>query len=366
ITYKLLVLPDIKTMRPQVLGKIEELVKAGGTVLGPRPNRSPSLENYPECDKQVNQIADRLWGENYEEGKLVREYGQGYLMAGTGIREVFEEIGVEKDVDLQDEVPVLWTHRTLPGMEIYFLTNQSTEEPVNISPSFRVEGLKPQLWNPVNGAMRSLNDYTRKDGRTTVPIELKAKESMFVVFTNQRNENVDAGYAGNFPEPQTLQTLQGEWKVDFKNKDIAPREPMVWNQLKDWTESENDQIQYYSGTATYTTQFTVEAIPENSNLFLDLGDVGVMARAKLNGRNLGGVWIDPFILPANGHLKEGENKLEIEVVNTWRNRMVKDESLPEDEQYTWTVVNDIEPGEELMSSGLIGPVSFRMISTTSD
>jgi hypothetical protein len=302
-----------------------------------------------------------LWGEDYTEGKLVRQYGKGYLMAGTGIQEVFDEIGVEKDVDLQDEVPVLWTHRTLPGMEIYFFTNQSKEESVDLSPSFRVEGLKPQLWNPVNGELRSLNEYTQKDGRTTVPLELKAKESMFVVFTNQRNENVDAGYAENFPEPQTLQTIKGDWKVYFKNKDIAPEEPEVWNQLKDWTDSENDQIRYYSGTATYTTQFTVEEIPEKGNLFLDLGEVGVMASVSLNGRNLGGVWVNPYILPINGKLKEGENTLEIKTVNTWRNKLVQEDLLPQDEQYTWVKVDDVEPDEKLMPSGLLGPVTIKFI-----
>jgi hypothetical protein len=48
--YRVLVLPEQETMRPELLRKIRDLVKAGATVLGPPPSRSPSLEDYPRCD----------------------------------------------------------------------------------------------------------------------------------------------------------------------------------------------------------------------------------------------------------------------------------------------------------------------------
>ena len=30
--------------------------------MGPKPKKSPSLENYPACDAVVAKIADELWG----------------------------------------------------------------------------------------------------------------------------------------------------------------------------------------------------------------------------------------------------------------------------------------------------------------
>ena len=47
MSYRLLVLPRRQTMTPQLLAKIEELVEAGATVVGPRPVKSPSLAGYP-------------------------------------------------------------------------------------------------------------------------------------------------------------------------------------------------------------------------------------------------------------------------------------------------------------------------------
>ena len=360
MTYSVMVLPKLETMRPKVLAKIEELVKQGGVVLGSAPLRSPSLQNYPENDEEVHQIATRMWTNNYVDGKLAQAYGKGFVFDGMGLQEVLDNVEIEKDFDLLEDVPVLWTHRTLPGMDIYFVTNQGDDE-LDIKPSFRVVGLSPQLWDAVSDDIRLLNDYTVENGRTIVPLTLKAQESYFIVFTNQINEKTGLGYIENFPDAESILTIDGDWTIDFLNKDIGPKEPLHVTNLTDWTHSDNEQIKYYSGTAIYSTAFTMEDVPESGDIFLNLGQVGVMAHAKLNGKDLGGTWIAPFLLHTNDYLKQGKNLLEIEVVNLWRNRMVLDESLPQDQKYTWTSVEDVEAGEELSASGLLGPVSIEII-----
>ena len=361
MAYKLMVLPALETMRPEVLAKIEELVKMGGTVLGPKPNHSPSLQNYPQSDAKVKEIADRLWSGNYENGKLIHQYGEGYLVDGADIQEVLDLINVSKDLDPVSDVPVLWTHRSMPGMEIYFLINQGDEE-ISFKPSFRVENLEPQLWNAVNGEIRMLNDYSVTEGRTIVPLTMKPAESMYIVFTNQVNDATGKGYESNFPKAEKILAVDGEWNVQFENKDIGPAGTLNWKSLKDWTTFEDQMIKYYSGTVVYQTKFEMGELPQNSDFLIDLGNVGVMASVKLNGENLGGVWIAPYILSTKDLLKEGENELEIEVVNTWRNKLVQEDSLPMDKRYTWTVVEDVEADEELMPSGLMGPVTINMIS----
>ncbi|HEY5915358.1 MAG TPA: glycosyl hydrolase [Verrucomicrobiae bacterium] len=61
MSYRLLVLPQVETMSPALLRKIAELVKAGATVLGPAPAKSPGLANYPQCDEEIRQLAGQLW-----------------------------------------------------------------------------------------------------------------------------------------------------------------------------------------------------------------------------------------------------------------------------------------------------------------
>jgi len=61
-SYRLMVLPHYETMTPKLLAKIKDLVKAGATVVGSPPVKSPSLSNYPACDEKVQSLVKELWG----------------------------------------------------------------------------------------------------------------------------------------------------------------------------------------------------------------------------------------------------------------------------------------------------------------
>ncbi len=358
-SYKIMVLPPIETMRPGLLAKLEQLVEQGGVIFGQAPQKSPSLQNFPECDKQVQEIAQKLWGAEKETSTNIRKFGKGYVIDELDLEKALETLGVDKDVDIGENLNVLWTHRSLPGMEIYFLTNQS-DEVINFAPSFRVSGMKPQLWDAVTGEIRVLNEYTETDGRISVPLKMKAHRSWFVVFTNN-SENVDVGFKKNFPELHQIKTIDKEWTVNFQNKEIGPKMTVKFETLTDWSLSENEKIKYYSGTAVYETSFEFTEVTESNELYIDLGDVNVMAKVKLNGTDVGGTWMAPHHLKITEHILKGTNKLEIEVVNLWRNQLIRDKNLPEDERNTWLLVNDIREDEKLQSSGLLGPVSIQEI-----
>jgi hypothetical protein len=49
VKYRVLVLPDVPTMTPESSDRHRcDLVKAGATVIGNPPVKSPSLVNYPD------------------------------------------------------------------------------------------------------------------------------------------------------------------------------------------------------------------------------------------------------------------------------------------------------------------------------
>lgn len=353
--YRVLALPERASIRPETLARLAELVEQGGTILGSRFTSSPSLQNYPDCDIEIEKLSARLWGTEKID-ILTRQVGKGYVLDGMGLQDALDFLEVEKDFEAGDDVPVLWTHRNLPGMEIYFLSNQS---PGNISftPSFRTSGLHPQLWDAVTGEMRVLPVYEDNGERTEVPVEMTGHGSWFIIFTDRQTEKTKSTLKQNFPDFQILKTLDEVWSVDFSNKDMGPAETIALDKLASWTTFEDDKVKYYSGTALYATTFSMDEIPEGE-LFINLGEVGAMAEVKINGQEIGGTWISPFRLNTRDFLKTGENNLEIEVVNVWRNRLIRDKMLPEEDRYTWHLVDDIEPGEEPQSSGLFGPVTI--------
>lgn len=346
--YRLLVLPDQKSMRPEVLKKISELVHAGLAVYGDAPEYSPSLSGYPEADKEVQRVGKDLFAAgNYGTGKVFHR--------GVGLQKVLDKLDIRPDFRCRKDAPVLFIHRTLPDAEVYFLSNRHNEK-ITFDGEFRVSSeLSPELWNPVTGEIRRLPDFESRENHISLPIELEGNESAFIVF---RKNDKAMEKKDNFPVKETVYTVDTPWKVTFEARKRGPKAPVVWTKLADWMNSENDSIKYFSGQAVYHTTFTLKELPPKS-LYLDLGSVMVMAKVTLNGKYLGGVWTSPYRLNVTEYLKEGENKLEITVVNNWQNRLIGDQHLPEDHRPTWTTINPWKADSPLQSSGLLGPVEIQ-------
>lgn len=346
--YRLLVLPNQKSMRPEVLKKISELVQAGLAVYGDAPEYSPSLSGYPEVDKEVQSIGKKLFAaDNYGTGKVFHR--------GVDMQEVLDKLNIRPDFFCKTDAPVLFIHRTLPDAEIYFLSNQQDKK-ITFDGEFRVsQELSPEFWSAATGEIRCLSDFENTGDHTALQIELEGNESAFLVF---RKNDKATEKKDNFPVKETVYSVDTPWKITFEAGKRGPEAPVVWSQLTDWMNSENDSIKYFSGQAVYETAFTLEELLQKS-LYLDLGHVMVMAKVTLNGQYIGGVWTFPYRLNVTEYLKKGENKLEITVVNNWQNRLIGDQHLPEDQRPTWTTINPWKADSPLQSSGLLGPVEIQ-------
>ena len=55
----------------------------------------------------------------------------------------------------------------------------------------------------------------------------------------------------------------------------------------------------------------------------------------------------------------GSNRIEIEVTNTWFNRLAYDAGLDEKARKTWTISGPAK-GRPLQPAGLLGPVAVRL------
>jgi beta-galactosidase/beta-glucuronidase len=166
--------------------------------------------------------------------------------------------------------------------------------------------------------------------------------------------------AANFPEPKVKIPVNGAWNVRFESDKIKRGTPetVVFSELKDWTQSEDERIRHYSGTAAYTTSFHLKEPLQGTDWYLDLGKVSVMAKIKINGEYAGGVWTAPYRVNVTKYLKQGENVLEVEVVNTWVNRIIGDMNLPDSLRKVRPNYNSWKADSPLQSSGLLGPVEL--------
>jgi hypothetical protein len=378
--YRILVLPDSPTMTPNLLRKIKKLVSAGALVMGPKPEKSPSLGGYPHCDHEIQKLSAELW----DSGKIISGKTAPEVLAARGIKPDFE----------CDQPSVHWVHRQVDELDIYFVANGMVADiypyagsPMVANCSFRITGAKPEIWDPETGRISAIALYDLADGMTRIPLVLAAKASVFIIFRQgqpsspsptirsvshdgntvlpapdelgARNENppvtIEAGADGrvqllatepgnyrcllasgkavalsipNIPRPLTI---PGPWTVKFPDGWGAPAQIQM-DDLIAWNKHSEAGVQYFSGTASYHCDFDVpaELLGEGHRLELDLGNVAVMADVTLNGRRLGVLWKPPFRVEVSSSLHAGQNSLEIAVANLWINRMIGDQQLPPD------------------------------------
>jgi hypothetical protein len=350
MNYGLLVLPKLETMRPELLAKIRELVRQGATVMGPAPKRSPSLEGFPGADSKVVAMAKELWG--------TQGFGKGRVITGTDLEKALQQVNIPPDFIATDVDSVLFIHRTAPDADIYYVSNQQ-RRPISFKAGFRIDGKLPELWEPVTGTTRRLPEFQVINGVTSVPLHLAELESVFIVFRKPASPN--PGSALNYPEESVVSGIPGPWQVTFDEKMRGPAQPVIFEHLTDWRESPDERIKYYSGTAVYRNKVILPDPLPGQHYYLNLGEVKVIAKVKINGVDVGGAWTSPLRTEITNAIKAGTNEIEISVANTWVNRLVGDSRLALDQRKTWTSDNPYTPGSPLEPAGLKGPVTISAV-----
>ncbi|MDR1779782.1 MAG: glycosyl hydrolase [Tannerella sp.] len=367
-SYRLLVLPAVETMTPELLGKVKELTEAGATVTGLPPMKSPSLTDFPACDDRVKAIADALWDEDKIDIEGITGYptGRGRLYYGKASADIdrlypkyeitskiLSDNGIAPDFSTVSEA-LRYTHRRTDDCEIYFVSNR-TGEAVTTTVTFRAKG-QPELWHPVTREQRALPKVDFDGEKTQIPLQFKPFESYFIVFTVKSILKTDA--KSNFTDYLTVKTLNDPWEVAFDPAWGGP-EKTVFDRLTDWSQNADEGIRYYSGTAVYRQTFHIEGT-QSKRYALSLGKVRNMARIRLNGNDLGVVWAEPWQTEITGAIRDGDNELEIEVVNLWANRLIGDENVtsPDGKRFTFATYKHYTKDSPLLESGLLGPVTI--------
>lgn len=403
MSYRLMVLPERKSISLDALKKIRELVAAGATIVGPKPERSNSLSGYPDCDREVQELADQIWGDSEEEKSHV--FGKGKVVWNTPLHEVLASLGVESDfvplhIDNKDQ-HIDYIHRATDDEDIYFVSNSSmTRQTVRCRFRVGVDRV-PGFWNSETGTVTPCPVYEIKDGFTELMMELAPASSIFVVFAkggsrdhlvamtqpeignhppakilsmDQNGIGIEIWQRGSYAcknasgqsasaevaeVPQALE-ITGPWRIDFP-KDRGAPESIAMQILADWTKHPDPGVRYFSGTAVYHNKFSLPVSHDRkSPLMLDLGAVKEVAVVKINGKEAGVFWKEPYRLDITSLVQAGENQLEISVVNTWNNRLVGDQGLDPGKRLTRTnLAGKFTAQAPLLPSGLLGPVLVR-------
>lgn len=361
-SYEVLMLPENIDFTPELLAAIKQLVIDGATLYAPKPQKSPSLVNYPDTDKEVQKLADDIWGVTKED-RIENSLGKGIVYWGIPMEEVLRNKKIHPDFDwfsdVKEEPDVMYLHRKLEGQDLYFVSNQSDKE-VAIKGRFRIDGKTPELWNPETGEIQNCDNYNIQGNSVQTNFTLEPYGATFVVFRNSTSTKIMTPTVRKTDVETKL--IGGDWKVSFPQGWGAP-EQIIFENLSSLHTHMDKGIKYFSGTATYQKDIEIsdDFIENGASYILELEKVCELAEIYVNNEKAGIVWKPPYKTDITKLLKTGKNTLKIRVANHWVNRLIGDELGKEEDRYLEPITRrhyDEKSEQVLLPSGLIGEVNI--------
>ena len=198
--------------------------------------------------------------------------------------------------------------------------------------------------------------------------------------------------------------VKGPWELSF---------PVDWyvggtavksvtlDKLADWCTLDDDDFRYFSGTATYVCR--IDCLPASlqpgQDVVLDLGEVKHFAEVYVDGRKVATLWRPPYSVEIAPFLEKTAKThvLSVKVTNLWPNRLIGDDRLHADDcewsgsannssgqgisripdwvqngrrsptgRVTFATWRHWRKGDNLLPSGLLGPVRIEIARHTDD
>lgn len=354
MSYRVLFIPDrVRHFTLPTLRRLRDLVAAGAVLVGTKPLGGLGLQS---TDESVAGIAQELWGDGAAEG---RQVGKGRVYTNLAAALAAEEVVPDVAFEGQADAELLTLHRRTDDADIYFVSNQ-TNAAQNVSARFRVEGRAPEVWRAETASTEDASYEKVRDG-IKVPLSLAPHEAVFVLF---RKPTTTPAWTAPTLQRTTVASLDGAWRVSFEPGRGAPP-AATFDRLISWPESSDSGIKYFSGAATYRMDVTAPRhwLESGRRIELDLGDVRELAVVSVNGTRVATAWRPPYTVDITSALKRGANRLEIEVVNLWPNRLIGDQQ-PGAKPIAFAPMSPYQASSALLPSGLLGPVKIVAVDAT--
>ena len=359
IPYRVLILPHVLRLSPEILRKIEAFAKSGGKVIavGWMPSVAPGLMDATRLSAEVAGLSKSMLAGG--EAKVVASDGD----VGDALRaDLMPDMQVSSEAD-----DIGFVHRKLADADIYFIVNSSNHA-VDTVATFRKPRSSATWWDPFTGRISRASVQPRLD--------LAPYESRVLVFTDGAGDSAPEQRLG---EPVPLVDLSRDWQVHFVGRDKAFDYSETMASLKSWTD--DPRTEFYSGDAVYSKDIpltvaelqgkrvlldfghgtAVEADPEIKNGMRALLESPVREAAvvTINGLRAGSVWHPPYVLDVTPYLRAGSNHIEIRVgnlgINALAGRARPDYRLLTARYGERFVPQDMDHLKPL-PSGILGPV----------
>lgn len=267
--------------------------------------------------------------------------------------------GLTADVQVPEDVA--FCHRRQGTRDIYFISNQQDSER-RFEAVFRCHPRNVVFYDPMTDRhFIDVDDMIAADSLTILRMRMKPYQSLFVLFGfDDIRPQVSARWhvpvpGPDMPKPVFEWRLKGKWQLTFRESGKTLKSDSLFS----WTSHRDPAVRTFSGHVRYKTTLHFKERNNMGKSILDLGRVCDVAHVWLNGRDLGILWMPPYEVDVSGYLRQGDNTLEIEVVNTWHNALRgADQGMPPYDGI-WTNARYRTKGDNLLPAGLLGPVELK-------
>ncbi len=316
-SYQTILLPGVQYLPLETLQKLDQLVKAGATVLvyDKMPGGVPGYGMLAQKDAAFKALTDKLHFDEATDGRGMKQAvsGKGKWLISGEVQKMLEQAGIRHENFAEG---INFTRRKNATGNIYFIANTKTE--------------KQDEWITLNGNIKSAVLYNPMTGESGVAqlhavdgnMQIKAPMGPADSYIIQTSATVLTGkpypYINTTGEPVAI---TGNWILHFEKGGPYLPADKTMTELKPWTAMENDSLNYFSGIGTYSIHFRKPAGTAKQWL-LQLEKVYESADIFVNGKKITTLLGPDFSTVINAADLKADNLLEIKVANSMANRII--------------------------------------------
>ncbi|HEY1683304.1 MAG TPA: glycosyl hydrolase [Tepidisphaeraceae bacterium] len=353
--YRVLVVPTCKYMPATTMRKLADLAEQGGRIVIEKTlaAQTPGLANGVDGREELTEARQQLLGSR-----------SCAIAADEEIEKAIQVSGVQRE-SLVDS-GLLFVRRIKADGFTYFLTNHS-DQPINGWIPLATPCESAEILDPLFDDRAGLAAVRKKQNSSEIYLQMAPGKSLIIKTSQTRN----ASSAQNVSTPWTYwratgntSPIAGTWRIHFLQGGPVLPADFSTGHLASWTTLGNSEAKRFAGTARYSIEF-IKPSDKNDDWVLDIGKVCDSARVRINGKEIGTLWCQPFALHVGKYLKKGSNLLEIDVTNLAANR-IADLDRRDVHWKSFHEINFVDRNYEPFDashwperdSGLIGPVKL--------
>lgn len=307
-SYKAIIVPSAHKMPIETLQKLIDLAQQGAKVvfLNDYPTDVPGFSNLNKRRKQFKTLINML-PPHKSDLALSTPLGKGCIITGSNIKNTLKKTAVIPE-EIKTKGKLQFIRRKNKDGYFYFIAALK-EEDTDIWVSLPHRFKSAVFFHPLDGQIGKASTK-QQNGQTCVRIQLKSGQSIILqTYSNKRINTAPWPYMNELAPPFIL---NNNWSLYFKKSTPAIRDTFTLPQLIPWTKLKHKNAKINMGTAVYSTSFSIN-IQTSDEWLLDLGDVRETAKIRMNGKDVQTLWSVPYQLFVGPYLKDGLNKIEIEV-----------------------------------------------------